>query len=77
MKERRTIYAVEFTTEIKEGVIEVPEAHRQRFGNTVKVILLAEEQIEEDGDMIARLLADPFDVPGFEPLMREEAHARS
>jgi hypothetical protein len=68
--------AAEFVTKIKEGVIEVPEAHRERFKDHVKVILLAEEETHENGDLIARLLADPLDVPGFVPLTREEAHAR-
>jgi len=77
MKERGTMVAVEFVTKIKEGVIEVPEAHRQRFKDNVKVILLAEEEMLEDGDVIARLLADPLDVPGFVPLTREDTHARS
>jgi hypothetical protein len=72
------MYAVEFTTTIKDGVIEVPDVHRARFKDNVKVILLAEEapQPEED-DIIARLLAHPLRVPGFTPLTREEAHARS
>lgn len=71
------MYAVEFVTKIKEGVIEVPEAHREHFKDNVKVILLAEEEVQENGDMIARLLADPLDLPGFAPLTREDTHARS
>jgi hypothetical protein len=71
------MYAVEFTAKIKEGVIEVPEAHRGRFKDNVKVILLAEEEMHEDGDMIAKLLAHPLNVPDFTPLKREDAHARS
>jgi len=71
------MYAVEFMTKIKEGVIEVPEAHRERFKDTVKVILLSEEEIEGNGDMIARLLEHRLTVPDFTPLTREDAHARS
>lgn len=77
MKGRGTMYAVEFVTKIKEGVIEVPAAHRERFKDNVKVILLAEEEMPENGDMIGRLLAAPLRVPGFAPLTREDAHARS
>jgi hypothetical protein len=71
------MYAVEFVTKIKEGVIEVPEAHRQRFKDNVKVILLSAEEVEERDDIIARLLAHPLTISRFTPLTREEAHARS
>jgi hypothetical protein len=64
------MYAVEFTTTIKDGVIEVPDVHLARFKDNVKVILLAEED-----DIIAKLLAHPLKVPGFTPLTREEAHS--
>ena len=77
MKERGTMVAVEFVTKIKEGVIEVPEAHRERFKDNVKVILLAEEEIEENNDTIARLLEHPLAPPDFTSLTREDAHARS
>jgi hypothetical protein len=71
------MYAVEFMTRIKEGVIEVPEVHRERFKDNVRVILLSEEEIQENDDMIATLLARPLTVPDFIPLTREDAHARA
>jgi hypothetical protein len=77
MAGRQVMYAVEFTIKIKDGVIKVPEAHRKRFGDKVKVILLSEEEIQEDDDLIARLLKHPLPVPNFTPLSREDAHARS
>ena len=77
MKRNQMLYAVEFTTQIQDGVIEVPEAHRERFKDNVRVILLAEEEMHEDGDMISKLLAHPLNVPDFTPLTREDAHARS
>lgn len=77
MKEGRVVYAVEFTTKIKEGIIEVPEVHRERFTDNVKVILLLEEETPEDDDMIADLLAHPLDLPDFTPLTREAAHGRT
>jgi hypothetical protein len=64
-------------TKIKEGVIEVPEVHRERFKDNVKVILLAAEEIEENNDTIARLLEHTPAVPDFTSLTREDAHARS
>ena len=77
MKGSRVMYAVEFTAKIKEGVIEVPEAHRKRFKDNVKVILLSEEEIPENDDIIATLLAHPLTVPDFTTLTREDALARS
>lgn len=70
------MYAVEFTTSIKDGVIEVPEAYRQRFKGHVKVILLASEEIKDDDDIIRDLLAQPLVIPDFTPLSRGDAHAR-
>ncbi|MFP3896238.1 MAG: hypothetical protein ACLFV5_05305 [Anaerolineales bacterium] len=73
------MYAAEFVTKIREGVIEIPEKYRQYFKDNVKVILLAEEEVVEGGkeDMIATLMEHPLHVSDFTPLTREEAHARS
>ena len=38
------MYAVEFQTRIKNGIIEIPEEFRDRFREYVRVILLAEEK---------------------------------
>ncbi|MGD1996466.1 MAG: hypothetical protein PVH62_06805 [Anaerolineae bacterium] len=78
MKERRVVYAVELATKIRDGMIEVPEVHRKRFTDNVRVILLLEEEAtQEDDDTIAALLAQPLSVPDFTPLTCEEAHTRS
>jgi hypothetical protein len=70
------MYAVEFTTNIKDGMIEVPKAYRQQFKGHVKVILLASEAPKDEEDIIAALLAQPLAIPGFAPLSREDAQAR-
>jgi len=70
------MYAVKFITNIKEGMIEVPEEYRRRFKDNVKVILSSDEIIEENNDMIAMLLETPLIIPSFTPLGREDAHAR-
>ena len=71
------MYAAEFVTKIKEGIIEVPEVHRERFKDTVRVILLSQEEGHDNDDIIATLLAHPLTVPDFKPLTREDVHARS
>ena len=70
------MYAVKFITNIKEGMIEVPEEYRRRFKDSVKVILSSDEIVEENNDMIATLLESPLAIPNFIPLGREDAHAR-
>jgi hypothetical protein len=37
------VYAIEFETTIKNGIIEIPEAYRGRIQQRVRVILLGEE----------------------------------
>lgn len=37
------MYAIEFQTTIKNGIIEIPEAYRGRLQEQVRVILLGEE----------------------------------
>ena len=69
------MYAVEFQTRIKDGVIEIPQEYRDRFKQIVKVILLTEEQPLQ-ADIIDQLLAQPIKVVDFKPLSREEIHER-
>lgn len=40
------------------------------------VVLLQEKEAGEQSDMIDRLLRQPLRVKDFQPLTREEAHAR-
>ena len=76
------MYAVEFRTKIKDGVIELPKRFKGSITDTVKVIILKEESSvhsdrEKSGpDMIERLLASPLKVKGFCPLKRDEIYAR-
>ena len=71
------MYGVEFVAKIRAGMIKVPDEYRERFADTVRVILLPEEKTSADGDIIAELLMRPLVVPDFTPLTREDAHARS
>ena len=71
------MYRVEFVAKLRDGMIRVPDEYRERFTDTVRVILLPEEKTPADGDIIAELLMRPLVVPHFAPLTREDAHARS
>lgn len=70
------MYAVEFQTTVKDGVIEIPPEYRGQIPGRVRVILLADEMPKAAANMIDVLLAHPVEVQGFRPLSREEAHAR-
>lgn len=80
------MYAIEFQTKIKDGMIEIPHQYRQKLRQQanqeqVRVIVLAGEHgaIETETaeiDLIGQWLASPLDIPGFTPLTREEAHER-
>lgn len=69
------MYAIEFRTKIKNGIIEVPEEYRNRLKDNVKVILLSEEE-EITSNMIDRLMDSPLKVENFIPLTREEIYER-
>jgi hypothetical protein len=68
--------AVEFQTNIRNGIIELPEAHKERFQGQVRVILLAAEESQLSVDMIAQLLSNPLHIAGFKPLTRDEIYGR-
>ena len=67
--------AIEFRTTIKGGVIEIPEQYRDRLTESVRVIILNEEE-NQPSDVIDQLLEHPLKVKDFRPLSREDAHAR-
>jgi len=71
------VYAIEFSAKIRDGVIEVPEAYRHRLSDTVKVILVTEEQEIAVEDIIQTLLVRPLTLPGFAPLSRDEIYGGS
>jgi len=69
------MFAVEFQTTVKDGVIEIPPEYRKQIPGHVRVILLADEMPKTTTNMIDLLLAHPVEVQGFRPSTREEAHA--
>jgi len=67
---------VQFKTKIKNGVIEVPKKFQNKFKDNVRVILVAESTKAKATNYLDELMAHPMKVKGFQPLTREEAHAR-
>ncbi|KPA10332.1 hypothetical protein MHK_005243 [Candidatus Magnetomorum sp. HK-1] len=70
------MYAIEFQTQITNGIIKIPEKYREKVKRFVKVILLTEETAETSSDMIDQLLESPLKVPDFRPFKREEIYDR-
>ncbi len=69
------MYAIEFKAKIKNGMIQVPPEHRQKFKDEVKVIILAQES-QPASNMIERLLNSPLKSSNFKPLSRAEIYDR-
>jgi len=70
------MYAIEFQTTVKNGMIKIPPEYEKRFQHRVKVILLAEEDARPATNLIDQLLAKPLRIKNFKPLTREEIYAR-
>ena len=80
------MFAIEFQSRIRNGVIEVPAEYRERLrreseGDVVRVIVLTGEMAEEQDpsarpDVLDELLANPIRVKDFKPLNRDETHDR-
>lgn len=69
------MYAVEFQTTIKNGVIEIPVEYQRSLKQSVRVILLAEDEAQPTKNFIDHLLAQPLQIKNFRPLTREEVYA--
>lgn len=67
---------IEFTTELHDSTIRIPEEHRGRIQGTVRVKITVQEEADQP-DMIAYLLAHPLRIPDPTPLTRDEANERS
>ncbi len=68
------MYAIEFEAKVKDGKIEIPAEYRDKFTH-VKVIVLT-KTTEEPDNLIEQLLESPLQIPGFQPLSRDEIYKR-
>lgn len=67
------MYAIEFKTKIKNGIIEIPKEYWDILRDNVKVIILKEEKAYRS-NMIDQLLNSPMKIKNFSPLSREEIY---
>jgi hypothetical protein len=67
--------AAQFDAEIHEGVLALPPEVKGEFEGPVHVILVKDGAGAAD-DLIAELLANPVEAPGFAPLTRDKANER-
>ena len=70
------MFAIEFQTTVKNGIIEIQRQYLRNLTHRVRVILLVEEVSKTTVNFIDQLLAHPVRVKGFRPLTREEIYAR-
>jgi tartrate dehydratase alpha subunit/fumarate hydratase class I-like protein len=70
------MYAIEFQTKVRDGVIEIPAQYRDKVRETVRVIILTEET-EDRASLIEQLLDNPLCQKGFRPLSRDEVYERA
>ena len=65
--------AYEFQTNIKDGIIELPEEYRDQLKGIVRVTILA-QPLKKQQRIIAKLLKNPIKDPSFTPLTRDEIY---
>ena len=70
------MYAVEFQTKIKDGMIEVPSQYKDKLKKFVRVIILTDEN-EIATNLIDQLLTSPLKVKNFKPFSRTEIYDRN
>jgi len=68
------MFSVEFQTDVKNGVIEIPDEYKQEFDDSNVRVIITKKQKTSAAGIIARLMSSPLEVKGFTPLTREEAH---
>jgi hypothetical protein len=71
------MYAVEFQTVIKNGMIEIPKLYQADMPSRVRVIILADSSEHKNENIIDRLMKSPRKVGNFSPMKREEIYDRS
>jgi hypothetical protein len=69
------MYAIEFQTRVKDGKIEIPAQYQDKLKETVRVIILAEDQ-DTTSNLIDQLLVSPLKIKSFKPLSRTDIYER-
>ncbi|MBN1873412.1 MAG: hypothetical protein JXA33_04210 [Anaerolineae bacterium] len=69
------MYAIEFQTEVRDGMIQIPTQYQEQLQARVRVIILVEAR-PATHTFIDELLVQPLQIPDFEPLSRDEIYAR-
>ncbi len=69
---------VEFETEIRNGVIEIPEQYKQELsdGHKIKVSIATEDPQQHSWSIMDELAQHPISVKGLGKLTRDEMHDR-
>jgi hypothetical protein len=67
------MYAIEFTTSVRNGMIQIPVQYRDKLRDMVRVIILADKR-EKTNNLIDQLLESPLKIKGFRPLSRDEIY---
>ena len=70
------MYAVEFETNIINGMIKVPPEYRDAMQEHVRVIVMIDERRSSSGNekLISFLKQKPFVIQGFVPMKREDLY---
>ena len=67
------MFAIEFQTHVRDGIIEVPAEYQNQVTGSVRVIVMTAHRVQPRG-IIARLLAHPIQDDTFVPLRRDEIY---
>jgi hypothetical protein len=69
---------VEFETEIRNGVIEIPERYKQELndGYKIKVSIIAKKPQKRSRSIMDELAQNPISVKSLDKLTRDEIHDR-
>jgi cytochrome oxidase Cu insertion factor (SCO1/SenC/PrrC family) len=68
---------IEFRAKVKNGIIHIPARFKGKVADDVQVILVSHDEKNPQPDIIDQLMEKPLKVKGFQPLTRDEAHARA
>ena len=70
--------AIAFETTIKQGMIQIPSYYQEKLeeNQTVKIVILTEDDLTNQMNEIDYLLDHPIKVDQISPLTRDEIHEK-